>query len=130
MVRHRAAFSRFFHIAFVHCRFWHASYHQKLSDWKREVQQTLARAISENHSIDIAALELNTLKMAMNITFQNLREVVLPSLLRQVDVAKGPQSVNAVFKQWAKLVSRFTHGEEDQANVLSILQVGFCCSEK
>ncbi|KAJ3056056.1 hypothetical protein HK097_008293 [Rhizophlyctis rosea] len=90
-------------------------------DWKREVQQTLARAISENHSIDIAALELNTLKMAMNITFQNLRETVLPALLQQVDVAK-PASINAVFKQWAKLVSRFTHGEEDQANVLSVLQ--------
>ncbi|KAJ3043558.1 hypothetical protein HDV00_004658 [Rhizophlyctis rosea] len=90
-------------------------------DWKREVQQTLDRAVSENHSIDIAALELNTLKMAMNITFADLREVVIPSLLGRVDCSKVG-SVGGVFKQWGKLVGRFTHGEEDQGHVLGILQ--------
>jgi hypothetical protein len=50
-------------------------------DWIKEVEQTIQRAFDDNHSTDIATLELNTLKMAMNITFKDLRQVVIPAIL-------------------------------------------------
>jgi hypothetical protein len=51
------------------------------ADWVKEVEQTIQRAFDDNHSTDIATLELNTLKMAMNITFKDLRQVVIPAIL-------------------------------------------------
>ncbi|KAJ3299908.1 hypothetical protein HK104_006059 [Borealophlyctis nickersoniae] len=91
-------------------------------DWKREALQTLDRAISENHDIDIAALELNTLKMAMNITFHDLRSVVVPALVNMIDLSNAQGSTASVLKRWGKLIQKFTHGEEDQLDVLEILQ--------
>lgn len=65
-------------------------------DWETEVKQTVERAFEEDHDVDIAALELNTLKMAMNITFNNLRQVVVPCLLDRIDPTRL-ESMNLVF---------------------------------
>lgn len=83
-------------------KFCRRTYNTICVDWKREAEATLERAFNEGHSIDIAALELNTLKMAMNITFQNLREVSLPAILRLVDLNKAPQSVEQVILCWSR----------------------------
>jgi hypothetical protein len=65
-------------------------------DWQLEVKQTVERAFDEQHDVDIAALELNTLKMAMNITFADLRQVVVPSMMARIDPTK-PQGIKPVF---------------------------------
>jgi Fe2+ transport system protein B len=64
-------------------------------DWVKEVEQTIQRAFDDNHSTDIATLELNTLKMAMNITFKDLREVVIPAIL---SLLTGSSSAEAIFQ--------------------------------
>jgi translation initiation factor eIF-2B subunit epsilon len=56
----------------------------------------LERAFNENHSIDIAALELNTLKMAYNVSFSDMRKVVVPVILKQVDLKKSITSAKEV----------------------------------
>lgn len=67
-----------------------------IADWETEVKQTVERALTEEHDVDIAALELNTLKMAMNINFDNLRQVVIPALLSRIDPSKGSKPMKIV----------------------------------
>jgi translation initiation factor eIF-2B subunit epsilon len=57
-------------------------------EWIREVNQTLERAWQDNHTVDIAALELNTLKMAFNISFHDLRAISIPFFVQRLDMAK------------------------------------------
>lgn len=64
--------------------------------WETEVKQTIDRALLENHDVDIAALELNTLKMAFNITFADLRLIVIPGILDCVPPSKGVDHMKTV----------------------------------
>jgi translation initiation factor eIF-2B subunit epsilon len=59
-----------------------------LEIFSKEVTQTLERAFSEGHTIEIASLELNTLRMASNTTFYDTRIVVIPTILSQVNTDK------------------------------------------
>jgi translation initiation factor eIF-2B subunit epsilon len=52
--------------------------------------------LEEKHDVDIAALELNTLKMAMDIGFDHLRQIVIPSLLSRIDPTKGTAAMKQV----------------------------------
>jgi len=55
---------------------------------------TLERAFAENHSIENAALELNTLKMACNIQFRDLRVLAIPAVLNRINADNSAQKVN------------------------------------
>ncbi|KAI8916264.1 nucleotide-diphospho-sugar transferase [Gorgonomyces haynaldii] len=96
-------------------------------DWEQEVKQTIERAFDESHDVDIAALELNTLKMAMNITFGDLRQIVLPSLLDRTDPQQSAVQLRKFFGKWGLLLEKFTHSEQDQIHLLDIL--GSYCLE-
>lgn len=94
-------------------------------DLDREVTQTLERAFKENHTVDIAALELNTLRMASNSSFHEMRKRIVPSVLRHMDVtapAKSGKTVKEVLDKWGPLIGRMVHDEEDQVDGLYILQ--------
>jgi translation initiation factor eIF-2B subunit epsilon len=91
------------------------------TDWVREVEQTIQRAFDEAHSVDIATLELNTLKMAMNITFKDLRQVVIPSILLLIPVNATRQNVYDIVSRWFPIVKRFTHSESDQVDCLHVI---------
>ncbi|KAJ8325720.1 translation initiation factor eIF-2B epsilon subunit, GEF [Batrachochytrium dendrobatidis] len=93
------------------------------NDWENEVAMTLERAFSDDHTVDIAALELNTLKMAMDITFQNLRETVIPAILARIDLTRPVPSSKETISRWGPLVGKFTHSNADQLNVLHIISV-------
>ncbi|KAI8825610.1 nucleotide-diphospho-sugar transferase [Fimicolochytrium jonesii] len=95
---------------------------EETGDWKSEAHATLSRAFTESHSIDIAALELNTLKMAMNISFADLRSVVVPAILSQVDSKQMPGSAKKVLGRWGRLVNKFSFSGEDQAECLEIIE--------
>jgi len=60
----------------------------------------LERAFAENHSIENAALELNTLKMACNIQFRDLRVLAIPAVLSRIDADHSAQSVNITILQF------------------------------
>lgn len=66
------------------------------TEWIKEVQLTLERAVRDNHTVEIAGLELNTLKMAFNITFHDLRAVSLPFLMQQIKLATAAASSKQV----------------------------------
>ncbi len=74
--------------------------------------------------------------MAMNITFQDLREVVIPKLLDKVDTTRLVASTKEVrfetsirvilfnwqlFAKWSPLLKKFVHGEEDQQDTIDVI---------
>ncbi|KAL1924486.1 uncharacterized protein VTP21DRAFT_4140 [Calcarisporiella thermophila] len=92
-------------------------------DFTREVIGTLDRAFNENHTVDNTALEINTLRMAFNTTFHDLREIVIPWVSKRVDFgADLDRSVRAVLKRWGSLIGKVAQDEEDQVDALLILQ--------
>ncbi|KAJ3326333.1 hypothetical protein HDV06_000209 [Boothiomyces sp. JEL0866] len=92
------------------------------NDWYTEVEQTIQRAFDENHTVDIAVLELNTLKMAMNITFQDLRQIVYPAILRVMLKESSNKDRLKVVNRWLPVLLKFTHSDEDQLHLLNLLQ--------
>ncbi|KAI9102598.1 nucleotide-diphospho-sugar transferase [Phlyctochytrium arcticum] len=95
------------------------------NDWKREAEATLERAFAEGHSIDIAALELNTLKMAMDISFHDLLKITIPSILELIDTTNAPKSISTTLQRWGRLILKFSHNEADQVDCLHIIE-DFC----
>ena len=57
-------------------------------DWENEVKQTIQRSIDQNHGYENALIELNSLKMALNLTFGNLREAVFPVIFNLIGTEK------------------------------------------
>ncbi|KAF9436032.1 hypothetical protein BGZ76_004990 [Entomortierella beljakovae] len=91
----------------------------------REIAQTLDRAFRENHDIDIAALELNTLRMASNSNFPEMRKRIIPRILNNVDFTAAPGSgktVKEILVRWGPLIGKMIHDEADQVDGLYILQ--------
>ncbi|KAG0229127.1 nucleotide-diphospho-sugar transferase [Mortierella sp. GBAus27b] len=91
----------------------------------REIAQTLERAFSEGHSIDIAALELNTLRMASNSNFHEMRLRIIPGVLKNIDLtarAGSGKTVKEILERWGPLMGKMIHDDKDQLDALYILQ--------
>ncbi|KAF9199831.1 hypothetical protein BGZ49_010007 [Haplosporangium sp. Z 27] len=91
----------------------------------REIAQTLERAFKENHDVDIAALELNTLRMASNSNFHEMRKRIIPGVLKNIDLGAAPgtgKTVKEVLTRWGPLIGKMIHDEADQVDGLYILQ--------
>ncbi|KAG0090607.1 hypothetical protein BGZ93_009229 [Podila epicladia] len=91
----------------------------------REVSATLERAFKDGHSVDIAALELNTLRMASFSNFHEMRKRIIPGVLRNIDVTARPGSgktIKEILTRWGPLIGRMIHDEDDQVDGLYILQ--------
>ncbi|KAJ3000838.1 hypothetical protein HDV02_002301 [Globomyces sp. JEL0801] len=89
--------------------------------WIAEVEQTIERAFKDNHSVDIAVLELNTLKMAMNITFENLRHVVFPKIFGILPPNCSYKDLEKVLIRWCPILVRLTHSDADQIDCLNTM---------
>lgn len=106
---------------------WHPEQSQmlaarKVEEFKRELEQSISRAFAEDHSVELAALEITGLRMSANGSYDDVREVIVPAIINQVDLSKPMPSIRAVLKKWASLIGKVTHGKDDQVHVLYILQ--------
>ncbi|KAK9768397.1 translation initiation factor eIF-2B epsilon subunit, GEF [Basidiobolus ranarum] len=90
-------------------------------DFDRECVQTLERAFADSLSVDIASLELNTLRMAYDASFHDVRRILIPAVLRQVDLSKFQESTKKLLSRWSPLMKKSIHSEEDQIDALVIL---------
>ncbi|CAG8532351.1 1214_t:CDS:10 [Funneliformis caledonium] len=98
-----------------------------LEVFSKEVTQTLERAFSEGHTVEIASLELNTLRMASNTTFHDTRTVVIPTIFGQINTDKLLPSTKDVLSRWGLLIGKLVHSKADQIDALFILQE--CCAK-
>ncbi|KAJ2958430.1 hypothetical protein NQZ79_g5982 [Umbelopsis isabellina] len=113
---------------------WHPEQSQilaakKVEEFKRELEQSISRAFAEDHTVELAALEITGLRMSANGSYDDVREVVVPAILNQVDMSKPLPSIKAVMQKWAPLIEKVTHGKDDQVHVLYILQM-YCADHE
>lgn len=53
-------------------------------NFKSEAIASIERSITENHDVDIAALELNTLRMTMNVPYPEVREATIAAFVKYI----------------------------------------------
>lgn len=95
------------------------------SEFQHEVKLSLERAFAENHSVDNAAVELKTLRMAHNVPLRGVREAVVSSILNRIKIVEGGgapqrQEINAVVSRWGELIDKI--GGVDPVETIEILQ--------
>ncbi|KAI0035700.1 nucleotide-diphospho-sugar transferase [Vararia minispora EC-137] len=73
-----------------------AAEHEFLS----EVRQSLSRAFVEDHSVDNAAVELKTLRMAHNQALSKVREAVVGGIVERIPLVADPARQRAEIQGW------------------------------
>jgi translation initiation factor eIF-2B subunit epsilon len=95
------------------------------AEFLSECVQSLQRAFVEGHSVDNAAVELKTLRMASNVPLRRVREVVIGFIVDKIpldkDAATQKRELLQVTKRWGKLVLAI--GGANGAETVAILQV-------
>ncbi|KAI0818545.1 nucleotide-diphospho-sugar transferase [Irpex lacteus] len=95
------------------------------SEFRNELKQSVKRAFEEGHSIDNAAVELKTLRMASNGNLRTVREVVIEAIVEEIGIIEGDaqgqrKAIAEVVDRWGPLVDRI--GGIDHEETIEILQ--------
>ncbi|KAL6453271.1 GCD6 Translation initiation factor eIF-2B subunit epsilon [Candida maltosa Xu316] len=97
-------------------------------DFGKEGLATVIRAIENNHDIDTALLELNTLRMSMNVTYHEVRSVTTQALLNKIvdfiatDTLTPQEAATKIFSNWGTMYKRQVFSPEEEIDLLNILQ--------
>jgi translation initiation factor eIF-2B subunit epsilon len=59
--------------------------------------------------------------MAMNITFKDLRQVVIPNILSRIPQPNTTLVFNEIINKWCPILLKFTHSEDDQIDVIETI---------
>ncbi|EAU88454.1 translation initiation factor eif-2b [Coprinopsis cinerea okayama7 len=94
-------------------------------EFRSEVVQSLERAFVENHSLDNAAVELKTLRMASNVPLSRVKEVVIATLVERIPLVEEGgiaqrKEIHTVLGRWGQLINRI--GGVDPVETLVMLQ--------
>ncbi|KAF9053571.1 nucleotide-diphospho-sugar transferase [Hymenopellis radicata] len=103
------------------------------SEFRAEVNQSLERAFAEGHSIDNAAVELKTLRMASNVPLSRVREGVIAAIVEKIKIVDGGlaaqvKEISSVINRWGGLIDRI--GGVDAVETISLLQLHCASSER
>jgi translation initiation factor eIF-2B subunit epsilon len=98
-------------------------------EFQSEVRQSLARAFAEGHSLDNAAVELKTLRMASNVPIRKVREAVVAGVVERIpieksDPARQRSEIQRWIGRWGALINAI--GGIDGVETVMILQVRSC----
>lgn len=96
------------------------------AEFRTEVTQSLERAFAEGHSVDNAAVELKTLRMASNVPLIRVKEAVITAIVEKIPMVEGDAAsqrmeISRVIGRWGELINRI--GGVDPVETISILQV-------
>lgn len=96
------------------------------SEFRNEVKQSLERAFAEGHSVDNAAVELKTLRMASNVALTRVREAVIAAIVGRIRIVDGGGAaqraeIAGVIDRWGALINKI--GGVDAVETITILQV-------
>ncbi|KII88609.1 hypothetical protein PLICRDRAFT_689604 [Plicaturopsis crispa FD-325 SS-3] len=103
------------------------------AEFRAEVEQSLARAFAEGHSVDNAAVELKTLRMASNVPLERVREAVVKSIVERIQIVDGGavpqrQEIARVIGRWGELIHKI--GGVDAVETVVVLQNHCASSER
>lgn len=94
-------------------------------EFRSEVAQSLERAFAEGHSVDNAAVELKTLRMASNVPLVRVKEAVISGIVDKItlveDGAAQRKEVTGTIARWGQLINKI--GGIDPVETISLLQV-------
>lgn len=96
------------------------------TEFRSEVTQSLERAFAEGHSIDNAAVELKTLRMASNVSLSLVREAVISAIVDKIPIIDGGgapqrQEIANVIERWGELINKI--GGINPVETVALLQV-------
>ncbi|GEQ72254.1 hypothetical protein JCM33374_g5941 [Metschnikowia sp. JCM 33374] len=97
-------------------------------DFNKEAIATVERAMENNHDIDTALLELNTLRMSINVTYHEVRIATVQAMLKRVvhfistDTLNAKDATAKVFGDWGTLFQRQVFNASEQVDLAQILQ--------
>ncbi|CAE6414321.1 unnamed protein product [Rhizoctonia solani] len=95
------------------------------SDFQSECTQSLKRAFDEEHTVDNAAIELKTLRMASNVPLPQVREAIVAFIIQKLsDEGAGRPEVKKMFTRWGGLLRQI--GGYDEAETLLQFQRACC----
>jgi hypothetical protein len=97
-------------------------YVSDLQRFNDEMQETVERAVAENHSIDNVVLEINGLKFAYNSSFLDTLTAIFSTLVKLVDQKNYNTSLVKILKKWAPLLRKFIDSTEDQTELIFKIQ--------
>ncbi|TFK29847.1 translation initiation factor eif-2b [Coprinopsis marcescibilis] len=94
-------------------------------EFRFEVVQSLERAFAEGHSLDNAAVELKTLRMASNVPLSRVKEAVIGTLVDKIPLleeggAAQRKEVHTIIARWGQLLNRL--GGQDPVETITLLQ--------
>ena len=103
------------------------------SEFKHEVKLSLERAFAEDHSVDNAAVELKTLRMASNVPLVRVREAVVGAIVERINIVEGggaPQrkEITNVVSRWGNLINQI--GGVDAVETVCVLQVCYIAQDR
>ncbi|KIY50957.1 nucleotide-diphospho-sugar transferase, partial [Fistulina hepatica ATCC 64428] len=80
-------------------------------EFQREATQSLERAFAEGHSVENAAVELKTLRMAANVSNARVREAVVSGIVDQIPLVSGGHTaqrleIAKVVNRWGQLINQ------------------------
>ncbi|KAI1794494.1 nucleotide-diphospho-sugar transferase [Ganoderma leucocontextum] len=95
------------------------------TEFRSEVAQSLERAFAEGHSVDNAAVELKTLRMASNVPLRRVREAVVGAIVDRVPLVPGDPAaqrleIAKMVKRWGPLINKI--GGVDPVETVEVLQ--------
>lgn len=90
------------------------------ADFRAEALASLTRAFDEGHTIENAAIELKTLRMASNVPLSEVRRIVIPFVLERC-VPDKPRETAQVLERWGGLIENLA--SDDEVEALVVMQV-------
>lgn len=97
-------------------------------NFHHEAFESVTRSITENHHVDTALLELNTLRMTMNVSYHEVREATMQAFIAYIFklINTGTKAVKPatedLFEQWVPLLKRQVFDVADAADLLGLIQ--------
>lgn len=97
-------------------------------DFGVEGLATVTRAIENNHDIDTALLELNTLRMSMNVTSHDVRSVTTQALVNKIvdfittGTLTPQEAATKIFTKWGIMFKRQVFSPEEEVDLLNIVE--------
>lgn len=95
------------------------------TEFRSEVAQSLERAFAEGHSVENAAVELKTLRMASNVPLRRVREAVVGAIVDRIPLVPGDTAaqraeIAKTVRRWGPLIDKI--GGVDPVETVEVLQ--------
>lgn len=95
--------------------------------WHKEAVISLRTALEKNHPVEVAGLELNSLRMASDANWHQVRRAAATAFVARLDDLMEQRQTATVacgqlWGRWGLLLNRMIHGLEDQVDFLLLVQ--------